>query len=85
MRYKTLVDVAKEILDTKEAMNFQDIFANVKSQLFDRWRAETSNNVSDDELLEKKRGELYRLLTIDGRFFHKENGEWTSIRPDKLS
>ncbi|TPR54658.1 DNA-directed RNA polymerase subunit delta [Metamycoplasma neophronis] len=82
MQYKTLVDVAKEVLENHTKLDFKSLFEGVEAELFPRWRAETSPEISDEKLLENKRGELYRLLTIDGRFFHNEDGTWTTIRPD---
>ncbi|WP_027123002.1 DNA-directed RNA polymerase subunit delta [Metamycoplasma spumans] len=82
MQYKTLVDVAKEILLNHENLRFGELFENVKNELFERWRSEASEEIDDEKLLENKRGELYRLMTIDGRFFHNEDGTWTAIRPD---
>ena len=40
--------------------------------------------MSDVEIINKKRGELYKLLTIDSRFFRNNDGTWTAIRPDTL-
>ncbi|TPE58046.1 hypothetical protein FJO69_00345 [[Mycoplasma] falconis] len=79
--YITLVDEAKNVLNGIESMSFAVLFNKISSKLFDRWREETPQEVSDEKLLEQKRGELYRLLTIDGAFFHNEDGTWTTIRP----
>ncbi|AZG68586.1 DNA-directed RNA polymerase subunit delta [Mycoplasma struthionis] len=83
MEYKSLVDVAKSILDENENLEFATLFEGVKEQLFSRWRDETPEEISDQKMLENKRGELYRLLTIDGRFFYNNNGTWTSLRREE--
>ncbi|QJG66245.1 hypothetical protein HGG64_00755 [Mycoplasma phocoeninasale] len=82
MQYKTLVDIAKETLGNSEGMEFRDIFEGVRERIFDRWRSETPQEISDEKMLEAKRGELFRLLTVDGRFFHNEDGTWTALRPE---
>ncbi|ENY69118.1 Hypothetical protein MAU_1570 [Metamycoplasma auris 15026] len=80
--YKTLLDVAQEILDKRLKMDFTKLFDQVKKVLFDRWREEIDASVDDETILLKKRGELYRLLTVDGRFFHNADGTWTTKRPE---
>ncbi|AIU33820.1 DNA-directed RNA polymerase subunit delta [Metamycoplasma hominis] len=82
MEYKSQVDIAKEILDRHDALDFETLFNYVKDELLERWKEELTSSISDEELLIKKRGELYKLLTIDGRFFKKVNGLWTSKRPE---
>ncbi|WP_045433933.1 DNA-directed RNA polymerase subunit delta [Metamycoplasma canadense] len=80
--YKTLLDVAEENLKNNQNLDFSELFNSIKEILFERWRSETSETVSDEEILIRKRGELYRLLTIDGKFFRNVDGSWTTIRPD---
>ncbi|ENY53968.1 DNA-directed RNA polymerase subunit delta [Metamycoplasma alkalescens] len=80
--YKTLLDVVEEILDGKDNMEFAKLFDMTQKILFPRWRNETDPNISDDAILLRKRGELYRLLTVDGRFFHNIDGTWTTKRPE---
>lgn len=80
--YKTLLDVAEEILKDKQSLDFYTLFNSIQEVLLERWRNEAIENTSDEQILLKKRGELYRLLTIDGKFFHNADGTWTTIRPD---
>ncbi|AZZ65435.1 hypothetical protein DMC14_001360 [Metamycoplasma phocicerebrale] len=80
--YKTLLDIAEDVLKEKESLDFATLFNKIKEVLFNRWRMETNFSITDEQLLTKKRGELYRLLTIDGRFFHNIDGTWTTIRPE---
>ncbi|PZV99857.1 DNA-directed RNA polymerase subunit delta [Metamycoplasma auris] len=82
--YKTLLDVAQEVLDKRLKMDFSKLFDQVKKILFDRWREEIDPSVDDETILLKKRGELYRLLTVDGRFFHNSDGTWTTKRPEYI-
>ncbi|ENY69726.1 DNA-directed RNA polymerase subunit delta [Mycoplasmopsis arginini] len=81
-QYKTLLDVAEEILQKKQNLDFYTLFNSIQQILFERWRNENDESVSDEQILLRKRGELYRLLTVDGRFFHNIDGTWTTIRPD---
>ncbi|MBN4089289.1 hypothetical protein OF364_01420 [Mycoplasma enhydrae] len=80
--YKTLLNIAEDILRGRKSIEFNALFDEIKEILFERWRNETDPNVNDEQLLLKKRGELYRLLTVDGKFFHNADGTWTTIRPD---
>ncbi|MGC7163531.1 hypothetical protein [Metamycoplasma hominis] len=59
MEYKSQVDIAKEILDRHDALDFETLFNYVKDELLERWKEELTSNISDEELLIKKRGELY--------------------------
>lgn len=81
-QYKTLLDVAEEILQKKQNLDFYTLFNSIQQVLFERWRNENDESVSDEQILLRKRGELYHLLTVDGRFFHNIDGTWTTIRPD---
>ena len=84
MKFFTMVDTAKDFLGHQKSVEFDAIFDKVKEVLFDSWRAETPTELSDVEIINKKRGELYKLLTIDSRFFRNNDGTWTAIRPDTL-
>ncbi|MGX9358884.1 DNA-directed RNA polymerase subunit delta [Mycoplasma sp. 2575] len=80
--YKTLLDITEEILNEKQNLDFYNLFNSIQKILLKRWRSESIDTSTDEEILLKKRGELYRLLTVDGRFFHNADGTWTTIRPD---
>ncbi|AWX69293.1 DNA-directed RNA polymerase subunit delta [[Mycoplasma] anseris] len=82
MEARTMADVAESILNSHGKADFAKLFDETAKILFSKWRKETIESISDEKMLEIKRGELYKLLTIDGRFFRNENGTWTTIRPD---
>ncbi|WP_412031760.1 DNA-directed RNA polymerase subunit delta [Metamycoplasma buccale] len=82
MEHYTMAEVAKEILSKEEKMEFEIVFNKTKEILFSNWRLEASNDISDEKLIDIKRGELYKLFTIDGRFFRNEDGSWTINRPE---
>ncbi|ACF07589.1 conserved hypothetical protein [Metamycoplasma arthritidis 158L3-1] len=79
-----MVDVAKKVFDQEDSMEFEEIFELTKQVLFDNWRKEAPEKMTDEKLLEVKRGELYKLFTVDGHFFRNENGTWTTKRPDVI-
>ena len=81
MEQITMADVAKKILGNSKGMQFSEIFEETKKILYATWRAESSEEISDEDLLVKKQGEMYKLFTIDGRFFRNSDGTWTAIRP----
>ncbi|AWX42564.1 Uncharacterised protein [Metamycoplasma cloacale] len=83
METKTMTDIAIEIIGSSKGKEFSDIFEGTKNVLLDQWIAESKSDISEEELLEVKRGILYKLLTIDGNFFRNEDGTWTTIRPDR--
>ncbi|RMA79032.1 hypothetical protein JN00_0077 [Metamycoplasma subdolum] len=78
----TMVDVARKALKANQDQEFHTLFETVKSELFNRWKEESNPSLTDEELLEIKRGELYKLLTIDGHFYRNDDGTWTTIRPE---
>ncbi len=57
--------------------SFNEIFDNAKSILADVWQDNNPQNLSQDKILEKKSGETYKLLTIDGGFVRHEDGTWS--------
>ncbi|MEE3928069.1 hypothetical protein V2E24_00565 [Mycoplasmopsis ciconiae] len=77
---KTMLDVALSVVNNKEsdAYEFEDIFENVENELMDRWNQELVNDkLTYAKLRVKKMGELYRLLTVDGRFVRNNDGTWS--------
>ncbi|ADN68778.1 DNA-directed RNA polymerase subunit delta [Mycoplasmopsis fermentans] len=79
---KTMLSIALEYISEKSKdgknIKFNDIFKEIKANLNDKWVAEAENkNLDFKDLETNKKGELYRLLTVDSRFVHKGNNEWT--------
>ena len=83
MENLSMIDIAKEAIGNS-SKTFDEIFSTVSKKLLNNWKLEAGENISENELLEKKRGEFYKLLTIDSRFFRNNDGTWTAIRPDTL-
>lgn len=78
---RTMLDIAIDFVYKEEhegAFEFNEIFEVVEDELRGYW---IQNLVNDDlpyvKLREKKIGELYRLLTVDGRFIRNNNGTWS--------
>ena len=82
MENLSMIDIAKEAIGNS-SKTFDEIFSTVSKKLLNNWKLEASKNISENELLEKKRGEFYKLLTIDSRFFRNNDGTWTTVRPTK--
>ncbi|ASI53630.1 DNA-directed RNA polymerase subunit delta [Metamycoplasma hyosynoviae] len=83
MKYATMTEIAYQILLERKTLTFDELFNSVKNVLLETWNEELSANYTIEQIIEKKRGELYKLLTIDSKFFRNNDETWTSIRPDK--
>ncbi|WP_027333980.1 DNA-directed RNA polymerase subunit delta [Mycoplasma elephantis] len=74
---KTMVDVAIEYLNSHGQDNFENIFTAVKKEFQEKWQNEAKkNNLTMEEILVKKTGEFYKLLTVYAKFTHLGNNEW---------
>ncbi|WGI36633.1 DNA-directed RNA polymerase subunit delta [Mesomycoplasma lagogenitalium] len=83
---KTMINLAKEILNNTKDLEFEEIFLYVKEHLYERWVKDLPK-LSDEEeknLLTKKRGELYKLLTVDSNFKRLNDGKWTTQVVDSI-
>ncbi len=56
---------------------FNEIFDYVKSILNEGWQKNNTLFLSKDKVVEKKSGETYKLLTVDGGFVRHEDGTWS--------
>ncbi|MGX9358550.1 hypothetical protein ACWXVL_02110 [Mycoplasma sp. 128] len=86
MQNETMLSTALEAFKTmnKENLTFEQIYQYVREKFIQFWIEQFSqndNNFSEDEIDELKRGQLYKLLTIDGKFFRLADGRWTINRP----
>ncbi|MHA0297690.1 DNA-directed RNA polymerase subunit delta [Mesomycoplasma ovipneumoniae] len=79
---KTIISIAINFLKNRESAHFSDIFLEVQVALMSKWENQLPN-LSTDKILTLKRGELYKLLTIDGSFVALGNNYW-SLRSDIL-
>lgn len=76
---QTMVDIAFEFLKTREKANFADIFDVIETNFQLKWQEESENNKVDYEDIQiRKRGELYKLLTVDARFKYEQNNNWSA-------
>ncbi|UWD34251.1 DNA-directed RNA polymerase subunit delta [Mesomycoplasma molare] len=76
---KTMIVLAKEILEKEREMEFEKIFSHIQEKLQEKWNVSLNANEENaiENLLVKKRGELYRLLTVDSNFKRLNDGRWT--------
>ncbi|MCP9306743.1 DNA-directed RNA polymerase subunit delta [Mesomycoplasma ovipneumoniae] len=79
---KTIISIAINFLKNRESAHFSDIFLEVQIALMSKWENQLPN-LSTDKILTLKRGELYKLLTIDGSFVALGNNYW-ALRSDIL-
>lgn len=74
---KTTIKIAEEYLKSLESKNvpFEDVFQVVKKELFSKWQEEAPE-LNETEICEIRRGELYKILTVSGKFKRTDTGEW---------
>ncbi|CAM9147056.1 DNA-directed RNA polymerase subunit delta [Mycoplasma marinum] len=75
---KTMLDIAYESLQDVEKQTLKQLYAIVAKELKPRWKEEQSH-LSVPEIEKSKLGELYKLLTVDGRFLRTKEGSWTLV------
>ena len=71
---KTILSIMKEYMskDLNREYTFDEIFEQVEKNLSHEW---VKNNSMDfDDIINKKKGETYKLLTIDGSFIRNDDG-----------
>lgn len=51
---------------------FEQLFEQVEKELSPEWAK--NNTIDFDEIVNNKRGETYKLLTIDGSFIRNDDG-----------
>ncbi|MBN3534928.1 DNA-directed RNA polymerase subunit delta [Mycoplasma procyoni] len=77
---KTMIQLAIDSLENGKQLQFEEIFDYVKANLYDKWISQYSNISEEEEyeMLTRKRGELYKLLTVDSHFRRLNDGSWTT-------
>ncbi len=75
---RTMLDISYEVLAQTDKQTLKQIYTAVAKELKPRWKEEQSN-LSVPEIETNKLGELYKLLTVDGRFLRTKEGSWTLI------
>ena len=68
--------VAKENKD--RFFTFVEIYNEVSSLLEEKWTKDNLKEFSKSKLTEHKMGEVYKLLTLDGRFIRHDDGTWSN-------
>ena len=78
---KTILETVHALFNAEENkgrdFTFIEIFDYVKSALVEQWLGNNSLSLSKDQLIEKKSGEVYKLLTVDGGFIRHEDRTWS--------
>ncbi|WP_215772399.1 DNA-directed RNA polymerase subunit delta [Mesomycoplasma hyorhinis] len=72
---KTLITAAIEALKLNSQLSFNDLFNSILKDFLPKWKEELPN-LSFDEILIRKKGELYKLLTVDGNFTMVGDNVW---------
>lgn len=75
---KSILSVIKKfMLEDKnqgESFSFDTLFEQVEKALSPEWAKR--NDIDFDEIILKKKGETYKLLTIDGSFIRNDDGSF---------
>lgn len=73
---KTILSVIKEFMlkdkNKGDSFSFDTLFDQVEKELSHEWAKQT--DIDFDDMLLKKKGETYKLLTIDGSFIRNDDG-----------
>ena len=78
MKNKSMLEVAEEYLRLNKETTFNQLWNEISKELKSLWK--TQNKVlSVPELEYIKKGEFYKLLTLDGKFLRLRNGKWVLI------
>lgn len=78
MKNKSMLEVAEVFLRTNKETTFNQLWLEISKQLKAHWKTE-DKSISVPELEFKKRGELYKLLTLDGKFLRLRNSKWVLV------
>ncbi|AHH45115.1 DNA-directed RNA polymerase subunit delta [Mesomycoplasma bovoculi] len=79
---ETIISIAIDFLKKYKEATFDEIFIEIQKRLMPKWEKQLPNE-SAEQILVRKRGELYKLLTIDGSFTPLGDNLW-SLRSDLL-
>lgn len=73
---KTILSVIKEYMQLDknrgDDFSFEQIFEQVEKALSSEWAKQ--KDLDFDEIVNKKKGETYKLLTVDGSFIRNDDG-----------
>lgn len=78
---QTILNIINSFFNDEEnkerVFTFQEIFEKVEQTLKDEWNKNNNKSLNKEQMTENKMGEIYKLLTIDGRFIRHEDGTWS--------
>lgn len=72
---KTLITSAIDALKRNSELSFDDLFNMILKDFLPKWKEELPN-LTFEGILIRKKGELYKLLTVDGHFMMVGNNIW---------
>jgi fructose-bisphosphate aldolase class II len=75
---KTILDISYSELKEKNFLTFDQLWEIVDKELSASW-IEVFPNLDEKNIKKKKKGELYKLLCIDGRFIKNKEDQWSLI------
>lgn len=76
---QTMVEVAFEYLKARNVEKFETVFEVVEQAFHQSWEQEAGNkNVEYSTVVERKRGQLYKLFTVDARFKYERDNCWSA-------
>ncbi len=71
---KTILSVIKAYMEKskRDDFTFDEIFQQVEKELSPEWAKDTTKDF--DDIIANKKGETYKLLTVDGSFIRNDDG-----------
>ncbi|MGL4343034.1 MAG: DNA-directed RNA polymerase subunit delta [Metamycoplasmataceae bacterium] len=75
---KTILSIINDVIHKREGeeISFEEIYEQVEMHLMDKWKIQFQNSTLD-EIKETKKGEVYKILTVEGSFLRTPEGKWT--------
>lgn len=78
----TILNIINELFCEQKnigrSFSFDEIYKEVELNLESKWTNKNAKEISKSKLSENKMGEVYKLLTLDGRFIRHDDGTWSS-------
>lgn len=77
----TTINLIENSFKNEDILDFKEIFKVLENEFRPSWELEASKKeISYEDLLTKKRGEIYKLLTIHGDFVKLKDNKWTTYK-----
>ncbi len=78
MKIKSMLEVSEGYLRENKETTFNQLWIEVAKELKASWK-QRNKTLSVPDIESKKKAELYKLLTLDGKFLRLRNSKWVLI------